>query len=81
MKFSDNITRSSITLCYVKRSESQMNEREEVNSNLWSVEISGISYDKATNSSVHLFKTPARDVKIGENIYSNSGNFIAYRVN
>jgi hypothetical protein len=50
-----------------------MEAREEYNSHLWDLVK---SYPKGIN----LYKIPIRDLKIGENIYTKDGKFIAYRV-
>jgi len=75
MKFSDNIIRENLDMVFVKRSSAEMEARDEYNSNLWDVEKEGISFDKATQTKVNLFSTPARDVKIGENIYNKKRRF------
>lgn len=79
MKFSDRIIREELDDCFVKRTEKEFKAREESGSNLWDIEIYNIAYDKAQGSPVNLYKTPARDVKIAENIYDEKGNYIAYR--
>lgn len=79
MKFSDNIQRKSLDSVFVKRSESDMMSRDEFSSNFWDVEIYNISFDKESNSAVHLYSTPCRDVRISESIYDNKGSFVAYR--
>jgi hypothetical protein len=79
VKFADKIIRESFDIVFVKRSEKEMEAREEFNSNLWNIEKINISSDKW--SSVNLYSTPVRDVKIGENIYDEEGNFITYRSN
>lgn len=58
---------------YVKRTADEMEAREEYNSHLWDLVK---SYPKGIN----LYKIPIRDLKIGENIYTKDGKFIAYRV-
>lgn len=54
MKFSDNIIRNALDIVFVKRSESEMKERDEYNSLLWDIEKESISFDKATHSKVNL---------------------------
>jgi hypothetical protein len=81
MKFSDNIVRDPLDIVFVKRSESEMESREEYDSNLWEIEKSNLDFDKETGTKVHLYSTPARDIKVGENIYTNLGEFVAYRSN
>lgn len=73
MKFSDHIIRKELTTVYVKRTREEMETREEHNSLLW-------AYEKTVAKGVHLYSTPVRDVKIGENIYDAQGEFITYRV-
>jgi methylthioribose-1-phosphate isomerase len=79
MKFSDNIIRDEFDIVFVKRSEHEMSQREESNSNLVDVQTYNIAFDNRTKTPVDLFSIPARDVKIGENIYDDAGAFIAYR--
>lgn len=79
MKFSDNIIRDQFDTVFVKRSESEMSSREEINSNMVDVEKYDIAFDKSTKTAVNLYSTPVRDLKIGENIYDENGNFLAYR--
>ena len=74
MKFSDGITRKTLDVVYVIRTTSEMEVREEFNSNLWNIEHENISEGK------NLYSTPVRDVKIGESIYTKDAKFIAYRV-
>jgi hypothetical protein len=73
MKFSDNIIREPLDEVFVKRSEVQMDAREESNSNLVDVQ----EYD--VEAGVNLYQVPVRDVKIGESIYDERGKFVAYR--
>jgi hypothetical protein len=75
MKFSDNIIREPLDEVFVKRSEVQMDAREESNSNLVDVQ----EYD--VEAGVNLYQVPVRDVKIGESIYDERGKFVAYRSN
>jgi hypothetical protein len=75
MKFSDNIIREPLDEVFVKRSEIQMDTREESNSNLVDVQ----EYD--VEAGVNLYQVPVRDVKIGESIYDERGKFVAYRSN
>lgn len=72
MKFSDTITRDSLEIVFVKRTEKEMAAREEYNSNLWDLEY-------RIGKDVFVYSVPARDIKIGENIYDKTGKFIAYR--
>jgi hypothetical protein len=81
MKFSDNIIRNNLDIVFVKRSEKEMEDRLEYNSNLWDIHKEGISFDATTRAKVNIYSTPARDVKIGENIYNSNGDFVAYRSN
>lgn len=74
MRFSDNIIRKCLDVVYVIRTTSEMEAREEYNSNLWNIESENILKGK------NLYSTPARDVKIGESIYTRDAKFIAYRV-
>lgn len=88
MKFSDNILRTSV---YVKREEKLMLKKhgEEASNkppypNLYGVddiEKHGISKNSESGSLVHLWKIKAEDVLIGENIYTQQGEFLAYRSN
>lgn len=78
MKFADKIIRDSLDLVFVKRSEKEFADRPEYNSNMWEVEKNDISRTNA-GSPVNLYSTPARDVKIGENIYNDDGTFLTYR--
>lgn len=75
MNFSDNAARTNLEIVFVKRTETEMEAREEYNSNLWEIE----KYD--IKPKVNLYATPARDVKIGEDIFSKKGEFIAFRSN
>lgn len=79
MNFSDRIIRDEFYECYVKRSEVDFKQRKESGSNLWEIEKFNIAFNKSQNSPVHLYKTPARDVKIGESIYNETGDYVAYR--
>jgi hypothetical protein len=79
MKFSDRIIRESLDDCFVKRTEKEMRSKDETDSLLWDVEKYNISYDNGNGSPVHLFIVQARDVKISENIYDETGDYIAYR--
>ena len=72
MNFSDKIIRSSLDVVFVKRSDEEMEVREEYHSNLWDIE-------KKLGKGVYLYSVPARDVKIGENIYNEKGEFVSYR--
>jgi hypothetical protein len=74
MKFSDNIIRKGLDVVHVIRTTAEMEAREEFNSNLWDIEHENILAGK------NLYSTPARDVKIGERIYTESAKYIAYRV-
>ncbi len=74
MKFSDNIIRKNIDVVYVIRTTSEMEAREEFNSNLWDIERENILNGK------NLYSTLARDVKIGESIFTKNARYIAYRV-
>ena len=74
MKFSDGIIRKTLDVVHVIRTTSEMEAREEFNSNLWDIEHENILDGK------NLYSTPARDVKIGESIYTRDAKFIAYRV-
>jgi len=75
MKFSDKIERTALDEVYVIRAEAEMEAREEYNSNLWELER-----ENFLGKGKNLYKTPARDVKIGESIYSKTVRFIAYRI-
>lgn len=73
MKFSDNIIRENLDIVFVIRTEQEMMAREESNSNLWDIVQDG----RYRN----LYSVPVRDVKIGEDIFSERGTFVAYRSN
>jgi hypothetical protein len=74
MKFSDNIIRRNLDVVHVIRTTSEMEAREEFNSNFWDIERENILNGK------NLYSTPARDVKIGESIFTKNAKYIAYRV-
>lgn len=74
MKFSDNIIRKNLDIVHVIRTTSEMEAREEYNSNLWDIERENFLNGK------NLYSTPARDVKVGESIYTENAKYIAYRV-
>lgn len=79
MKFTDNITRQDLDTVFVIRTQKEMEEmeeREEFNSNLWELQRE----DFLKNGS-NIYSIPARDLKIGESIYTKDGRFIAYRSN
>jgi hypothetical protein len=78
MKFSDNIERTNLELVFVERTRKDMESREEINTFLWDVERFDV---KKTNKDgfVCLYKTPCRDVRLGELIYNKQGEAIAYR--
>ena len=74
MKFSDNIKRTNLEEVFVIRKSEEMEAREEYNSNLWDLERR--NFLKKGNN---IYSIPARDVKIGESVYSKLGRYIAYR--
>lgn len=74
MKFSDNIERTALEQVFVIRTQKEMEAREEYDSNLWDIER-----ENFLKNGNNLYSTPARDVKIGESIYTKAGKFIAYR--
>lgn len=74
MKFSDNIKRTNLEEVFVIRTSEEMEAREEYNSNLWDLERR--NFLKKGNN---IYSIPARDVKIGESVYSKLGRYIAYR--
>jgi hypothetical protein len=76
MKFSDNIIRNNLDTVFVIRTEQEMQEREEANSNLW--ELQRENFLKKGNN---IYSIPVRDLKIGESIYTKDGKFISYRSN
>lgn len=76
MKFSDNIIRQALDTVFVIRTESEMREREESNSNLWELERE--NFLKKGNN---IYSIPVRDLKTGESIYDKNGKYIAYRSN
>lgn len=76
MKFSDNIIRQDLDTVLVIRTEEEMQEREESNSNLWEIERE--NFLKKGNN---IYSIPVRDLKIGESIYDKNGKFISYRSN
>ena len=73
MKFSDKIERTSLDEVFVIRTEKEMEAREEYNSNLWELH-------SVLQKGYNLYQTVVRDVKVGENIYTQDGKTIAYRV-
>lgn len=75
MRFSDNISRTSLEEVLVIRTSEEMEAREEYNSNLWELERE--HFPKKGNN---LYQTVVRDVKIGESIYDRNGRFLCYRV-
>ena len=79
MKFSDNLIRNSLREVYVKDSAKRFATRDEFGSNLWDIEKENIAFDKHLHSKIHLYKVPARAVRIGESIYDKTGKFEAYR--
>lgn len=81
MKFSDDIIREKFEEVFIKRTESDFEKSDEYNSNVWEVEKYDISYDNTSKAYFNLYKVPARAVKIGEDIYSQDGTFVAYRSN
>lgn len=76
MKFSDDIVRNDLDIVFVIRTEKEMQEREEANSNLWELERE--NFLKKGNN---IYSIPVRDLKVGENIYTKGGKFISYRSN
>lgn len=78
MKFADNIIREPLDKVFVKRTEKAFSVRPEYNSNLWEIEKHVITRTN-TGYPINLYTTPARDVKIGENIYNEDGTFLTYR--
>ena len=76
MKFSDNTIREPFSEIFVIRTQNEMETRDEYNSNLW--DLFRKNFLKKGNN---LYRTVARDCKIGESIYTQTGNFVAYRVN
>jgi prolyl oligopeptidase PreP (S9A serine peptidase family) len=76
MKFSDNIVRNQLDTVFVIRTEKEMEEREEFNSNLW--ELQRENFLKEGNN---IYSIPVRDLKVGESIYTKDGRFISYRSN
>ena len=82
LKFSDNIIRTPLEEVFVIRTFEEMLEQEEVNSHMWELERFNIFSENNTKSYKvkSLYKTLVRDLKIGENIYTDTGKFIAYRV-
>lgn len=73
MRFTDNVERDLLSEVYVVRTEQEMEAREEFHSLLWEVEIYDFSPDG------RLYQTVARDVKVGELIYTKEGRYIGYR--
>jgi len=82
-KFSDNIIRTSLEEVFVIRTSEEMLKREEASSHMWELARFNIFSENNTKSYKikSLYKTLVRDLKIGENIYTEKGKFIAYRVN
>ena len=74
MEFSDKIVRTSLEEVFVIRALKEMEVRDEYDSNLWELELE--NFLKKGNN---IYKTAVRDIKIGENIYSKFGRFVAYR--
>ena len=81
-KFSDNIIRTSLEEVFVIRTFEDMLNREEANSNMWELARFNIFSENNTKSYKikSLYKTLVRDLKIGESIYTETGKFIAHRV-
>ena len=76
MKFSDNIIRKNLEIVHVIRTKKEMEAREEYGSLLWDeVKKAFLPKDRSKN----LYSTPCRDVKIGESIYDENGQYISYR--
>ena len=83
LKFSDNIIRTSLEEVFVIRTFEEMLNREEASSHMWELKHFNIFSENNIKSYKikSLYKTLVRDLKIGENIYTGAGKFIAYRVN
>ena len=83
LKFSDNIIRASLEEVFVIRTSEEMLKQEEANSHMWElVHFNIFSEDNTKSYKIKsLYKTLVRDLKIGESIYTETGKFIAYRVN
>jgi len=80
MKFSDELDRTSLEEVLVKRTEKDMESREEASSDLWDIEEYNISkYEVNTKEWLNLYRVPARDVRVGETIRYDAFTFIAYR--
>lgn len=77
IKISENRQLGNLTLVYVKRTEKEMEAREEFHSLLWE-QVSRV-YAKS-RIPVYLYKIPARDLKIGESIFDKKGKFIGHRL-
>lgn len=76
MEFTTGLIRfnvDSLEIVYVKRTREDMNLREEANSNLWNEER------RVLRKNTFLYRTPARDARIGETIYRKNGKYIGYR--
>ena len=81
-KFSHNIIRTSLEEVFVIRTFEEMLNREEASSHMWELARFNIFSENATKSYKikSLYKISVRDLKIGENIYTDTGKFIAYRI-
>ena len=75
MKFTDGtkaISQSTFTVKRVEDSELESDYNVEVGKQ--------IGFDKAENKPVYLYhNVSAAEVKIGENVYNEKGNYIGYR--
>ena len=82
LKFSDNIIRTPLEEVFVIRTSEEMLKQEEASSHMWELVHFNIFSEKNIKSYKikSLYKTLVRDLKIGENIYTSTGKFIAYRV-
>lgn len=79
MKFSDNLVREKDDYVNVKLSDKEFRKRDLHNYLNTDIVKNNIAFDKAENSPIHLYSIPAGDLKIGESIYDENGDFLSYR--
>lgn len=79
MKFADHVVRNDTEIVLVKRTHTEMQARPEYHSNAWDMVEGGVGFDKSSLEPVNLYSVPARDVKIGEDIYKRTVAFLTYR--
>lgn len=79
MKFSDNITRYSLTPVYIIETARKFETREIYKSLLWREAKHGLSCTENSPNPLNLYRVPAMIIKQGEEIYNENGRPIAYR--